>query len=69
MEKKDRIQINKLYTKAQDLMSDVTKQIKRIEDDVEMPGSEKRLEIERLQQLRIDYAKSVEDIRISLKGK
>jgi Inorganic Pyrophosphatase/Large polyvalent protein associated domain 38 len=69
MEKKDRIQINKLYTKAQDLMSDVTKQIKRIEDDVEMPGSEKRLEIERLQQLRIDYAKSVEDIRVSLKGK
>lgn len=69
MEKKDRIQINKLYTKAQDLMSDVTKQIKRIEDDAEMPGSEKRLEIERLQQLRIDYAKSVEDIRVSLKGK
>jgi hypothetical protein len=38
-----------------------------IEDDKEMTGAEKRLEIERLQQVRIDIAKQVEDIRINQK--
>jgi len=38
-----------------------------IEDDKEMSGAEKRLEIERLQQIRIDIAKQVEEIRINQK--
>jgi hypothetical protein len=60
-DKGDMIALNKLYSKASKVMSDLTKQIKLIEDDKEMPGDVKRAEIEKLQQLRIDYAKQIED--------
>jgi hypothetical protein len=60
-DKGDMIALNKLYSKASKVMSDLTKQIKLVEDDKEMPGDVKRAEIEKLQQLRIDYAKQIED--------
>jgi hypothetical protein len=49
------------------MMSAIGNQIRMIEDDPEMDGAEKRLEIERLQQIRIDIAKQVEDMRIAQK--
>ena len=66
-EKGDKLALAKLYTKGTNIMSSVSNQIKMIEDDKEMSGAAKRLEIERLQQVRIDIAKQIEDVRISQK--
>lgn len=60
---RDKIGMNKVYTKAEKVMSNVAKQIKMVEDDPKMPGDMKRSEIERLQQLRIQLAKDVEQMR------
>jgi hypothetical protein len=68
-EKKDALSLNKLYTKMGDTMSNISKQIKLVEDDAKMPGDVKRAEIEKLQQLRIEYAKRVEEARIARKQK
>ncbi len=51
------------------MMSSVSDQIKMVEADKTMSGAEKRLEIERLQQVRIQIAKSVEDMRVGNKKK
>jgi hypothetical protein len=67
VEKSDKIALAKLYTKGTNMMSTIGKQVKMVEDDPKMSGAEKRLEIERLQQLRIQIAKDVEDIRIAAK--
>lgn len=66
-EKRDLIGLNKMYSHVQDKMSTISKQIKRVQDDKEMPGDQKRLEIDRLSQLRIEYAKLAEDARIARK--
>jgi hypothetical protein len=66
-EKGDKLALAKLYTKGTNIMSSISNQIKMIEDDKEMSGAAKRLEIERLQQVRIDIAKQIEDVRISQK--
>jgi hypothetical protein len=68
-EKKDALSLNKLYTKMGDTMSNISKQIKLVEDDTKMPGDVKRAEVEKLQQLRIEYAKRVEEARIARKQK
>lgn len=68
-EKADRLALAKLYNKGTNMMSDISKQIKMVEDDKTMSGAEKRLEIERLQQIRIQIAKNVEDMRIGMKNK
>jgi len=67
VEKSDKIALAKLYTKGTNMMSTIGKQVRIVEDDPKMSGAEKRLEIERLQQLRIQIAKDVEDIRIAAK--
>ena len=69
VESKDKIALSKLYTKGTNIMSTLSNQIKTVEDDKTMSGAEKRLEIERLQQLRIQIAKSVEDVRIGMKNR
>jgi hypothetical protein len=66
-EKQDKLALVKLYNKGTNMMSGISSQIRMIEDDKEMTGAEKRLEIERLQQIRIDIAKQVEEIRINQK--
>jgi hypothetical protein len=66
-EKQDKLALVKLYNKGTNMMSGISSQIRMIEDDKEMSGAEKRLEIERLQQIRIDIAKQVEEIRINQK--
>lgn len=68
-ESRDKIALSKLYTKGTNIMSTLSNQIKAVEDDKTMSGAEKRLEIERLQQLRIQIAKSVEDVRIGMKNR
>lgn len=68
-QKKDVIALNKLYTKASSEMAEISKQTKLVEDSPSLSGAEKRLELERLQQLRVDFAKSVEEIRKSTKAK
>ena len=68
-EKSDKIALAKLYTTGTNMMSTISKQIKMVEDDKTMSGAEKRLEIERLQQVRIQIAKDVEDMRIGNKKK
>jgi len=69
LEKADKLALAKLYTKGTNMMSSISNQIRMIEDDKTMSGAEKRLEIERLQQMRIQIAKSVEDVRIGNKKK
>lgn len=59
----DQLVLNKLYSRAEKTMSALGKQIKVVEGDGKMPGDQKRLEIERLQQLRVDYARQVEQMR------
>ena len=66
-EKADKLALAKLYSKGTNMMSAIGNQIRMIEDDPEMDGAAKRLEIERLQQIRIDIAKQVEDMRIAQK--
>jgi hypothetical protein len=66
-EKQDKLALVKLYNKGTNMMSGISSQIRMIEDDKVMSGAEKRLEIERLQQIRIDIAKQVEEIRINQK--
>jgi len=68
-EKSDKLALAKLYTKGTNMMSSVSDQIKMVEADKTMSGAEKRLEIERLQQVRIQIAKSVEDMRVGNKKK
>ena len=67
MQKSDKLALAKLYTKGTNMMSSISNQIKMVEDDKVMTGAQKRLEIERLQQVRIQIAKSVEDVRINMK--
>jgi hypothetical protein len=69
IEKSDKLALAKLYTKGTNMMSSISNQIKMVEDDKTMSGAEKRLEIERLQQVRIQIAKSVEDMRVGSKKK
>jgi len=69
LEKADKLALAKLYTKGTNMMSSISNQIRMVEDDKTMSGAEKRLEIERLQQMRIQIAKSVEDVRIGNKKK
>lgn len=64
-EKRDLIALNKLYSKVQANMSTLNKRIKMVEADKEMSGAEKRVEMDRLSQLRIEWAKSAEEIRIA----
>ena len=68
-EKSDKIALAKLYTKGTNMLSTIGKQVKMVEDDPKMSGAEKRLEIERLQQIRVQIAKDVEDMRIAAKKK
>lgn len=68
-EKSDKLALAKLYTKGTNMLSSISDQIKMVEDDKTMSGAEKRLEIERLQQVRIQIAKSVEDVRVGSKKK
>ena len=68
-EKSDKLALVKLYTTGTNMMSSISNQIKMVEADKTMSGAEKRLEIERLQQVRIQIAKSVEDMRVGSKKK
>jgi hypothetical protein len=63
----NKIALAKLYTSGTNMMSTISKQINMVERDKDMSGAEKRLEIERLQQIRIRIAKNVEDMRIGNK--
>lgn len=66
-EKRDKIAMHKLYSNISDRMSTIQKQIVRIKADETMSGEEKRIEMSRLSQLRIELAKSVEEARIDQK--
>ena len=66
-EKGDKIAMHKLYNNISDRMSTIQKQIVRIKADETMSGDEKRVEMSRLAQLRIELAKSVEEARIDRK--
>jgi len=63
--KRDMIALNKLYTNISDKMSTIQKRSDFIARDETMDGEQKRLEMDRLAQLRIELAKRAEDIRIS----
>jgi outer membrane biosynthesis protein TonB len=63
--KRDLIALSKLYSKVQDNMSTLNKRIKQVEADKDMAGAEKRIEMDRLAQLRIEWAKRAEEIRIA----
>lgn len=65
--KGDLIALNKLYTKAQTDMADISKQIKLVEDNKEMSGEAKRQTMNRLGELRSELARQVEAVRVMLK--
>lgn len=64
-DKKNLIALNKLYSRTQDQMSAISKRMKLIQDDEKMDGAAKRVEMDRLSQLRIEYAKRAEEIRVA----
>jgi hypothetical protein len=68
-EKGDKLAMGKLYAKASDTLAKLNKQAKMVEDDAEMTGAEKRLELERIAALRTDYAKQIEQARIKMSRK
>jgi len=63
-EKRDLITLNKLYTQTADNLSKVGKRIKMVQDNEQMDGEAKRVEIDRLNALKSDIAKRAEEIRI-----
>jgi hypothetical protein len=63
----DKVALSKLYSRMSTKMSTIQKQVDRVKEDTDMSGAEKRLEIDRLSQLRIEMAKSVEEIRVAQK--
>lgn len=63
--KQDKIALNKMYTKVTEKLSTISKQIKAVQADEEMGGAEKRVQIDRLNALRIEYAKAAEEVRIA----
>lgn len=65
--KGDLITLNKLYTKAQTDMADISKQIKLVEDNKEMSGDAKRQTMNRLGEMRSELARQVEGVRKMLK--
>ncbi|MFN6304345.1 MAG: LPD38 domain-containing protein [Planctomycetota bacterium] len=65
--KRGLIVLNKLYSNIGDKMSTISKRQQMIEEDTEMSGDEKRVEIDRLAALKIELAKRAEDIRIERK--
>ena len=62
-EKGSKIALAKFYTKAQSTMSDISKQMKMIEANPDLPGEQKRLMMDRLAMLRSEYARQVEVAR------
>lgn len=62
-EKGGLLALNKLYASVSDTMGKLNQQIKFIEADKDLPGDVKRTEIEKLQQIRVDLAKQIEDSR------
>lgn len=65
--KRGLIVLNKLYANIGDKMSTISKRQEMIQDDEEMSGEEKRIELDRLAALKIELAKRAEDIRIERK--
>lgn len=65
--KRGLIVLNKLYSNIGDKMSTISKRQQMIEEDTEMSGDEKRIELDRLAALKIELAKRAEDIRIERK--
>jgi hypothetical protein len=63
--KRDQIALSKLYSRVTERMSEIQKRVLRINEDKEMPGDLKRLEMDRLGQLRVELAKTVEGVRIA----
>ena len=63
--KRDQIALSKLYTRVTERMSEIQKRVLRINEDKEMPGDQKRFEMDRLGQLRVELAKTVEGVRIA----
>ncbi len=62
-DKRDLIMLSKLYTKGADMMADVNRRARQIERDETLDGDAKRIEIDRLAQMRIEVARMVEEIR------
>ncbi len=65
--KGDKLALIKLYQSARKEITDINNLIKQYNEDKAMSGEEKRLNIQRLEQLRTMYAKSVEEIRVAQK--
>lgn len=63
--KGDLIALAKLYSKAQRMMSLNAKEMKRVQEDKTMSGEQKRMEMDRLSGVRIEIARSTEEIRIA----
>lgn len=65
--KRGLIVLNKLYSNIGDKLSTISKRIEMIQDDPEMSGEEKRIEMNRLSALKIELAERAENIRIERK--
>lgn len=62
-EKRDLIGLNKVYSQTADNLAKVGKRIKMVQDNEQMDGAAKRVEIDRLNALKSDIAKRTEEMR------
>jgi hypothetical protein len=64
-EKRDLITLSKAYTQTADTLAQVGKRIKMVQENEQMDGAAKRIEIDRLNALKSELAKRAEEMRIS----
>lgn len=66
-EKGDKIAMAKFYDKTSKNMANIRKEIRRVTNDPDMTGSDKREEIDRLKQLISELAQQAEETRLSMR--
>lgn len=64
-EKRDLITLNKAYSQTADTLAKIGKRIKMVQENEQMDGTAKRIEIDRLNALKSELAKRAEEMRIS----
>ena len=64
-EKRDLITLNKAYSQTADTLAKIGKRIKMVQENEQMDGAYKRIEIDRLNALKSELARRAEEMRIS----
>jgi hypothetical protein len=62
---RDKIELSKVYSQTTNALSDISHRIKIVTATDQMDGTQKRIEIDRLNELKSEIAKRAEEIRIA----